>query len=214
MLRKSHGFFLERGLFFSIRVTSFTEQHLSVSGAALGRSFYLFIFPLECGKTEPDLMTSLAMLYRTEVVKPDMKCEVNFSLFCTCTVGLESELGESQESCHPEDVGRLHSGRKQIQHWLADGGRAHELSQLNSKIDKALLWKNHWKLLLERKCCQKWVSREPPSCRFLFLLQKWLRVYVGGRAQRICWQDGEIIIIKKIQNKQKTPPILCVQAVV
>lgn len=48
-------------------------------------------------------------------------------------MGHESELGESQESCHAEDVGHLCSGRNQIQHRLADGGRAHELSELNYK---------------------------------------------------------------------------------
>lgn len=82
MLRKSRVYQKEAS--FSIRVTSFTAQQLSVSGAAEDPFCFL---ALEHGKaitkTGPDLMTSLDILYRMEVVKTDMKCNINL----VCSVG-------------------------------------------------------------------------------------------------------------------------------
>lgn len=81
--------FIRKRLFFPIRVTSFTVQQLSVSGTAadLFFCFVFFYFALEHGKaitkTEPDLMTSLDILYRMEAVKTDMKCNINL----VCSVG-------------------------------------------------------------------------------------------------------------------------------
>lgn len=129
MLRKSRVYQKE-AFFFSIRVTSFTAQRLSVSGTAA--DLFFFFFALEGSKaitkTEPDLMTSPDIFQRMEVVKTDRKCNVNVVLFYRCTVGHESELGESHESCHTDDVGHLCSALKLDS---TDGSRAHELSEPN-----------------------------------------------------------------------------------
>lgn len=59
---------------------------------ALGRSFFFFFFALESGKaitkTEPALMTSLDILYRMEVVKTDMKCNINLVCFVGALWGM------------------------------------------------------------------------------------------------------------------------------
>lgn len=73
----------ERGLFFPIRVTSCTAQQLGVSGAATNPLFFALERGKAVTKTEPDLMTSLDILYRMEVVKADMKCNIN----SVCSVG-------------------------------------------------------------------------------------------------------------------------------
>lgn len=79
--------FIRKRPFFPIRLTSFTVQQLSVSDTAAD-PFFFFHFALEHGKairkTEPDLMSSLDIFYRMEVVKTDIKCNINL----VCSVGV------------------------------------------------------------------------------------------------------------------------------
>lgn len=104
---------------------------------------FFFLFALERStaitKAEPDPMTSPGVFFsRMEVVKTDVKHNINLACCVSTLWGHESELGESLESCHTEDVGHLGFNRNRIQHGLADGGGAQELSvagviELNSK---------------------------------------------------------------------------------